>query len=59
MASERMRILIRKFELSSTAISSRCLAGLGTPEMLPDYSQSDSGKDPTDFLTPPGPPALA
>ena len=40
MASERMRILIRKFELSSIAISSRCLAALETPEMLPDCSQS-------------------
>ena len=44
MASERMRILIRKFELSSTAISSRCLAALGSPEILPDCSQSHFGK---------------
>ena len=29
MPSERMRSWIRKFELSSTAISSRCLAALG------------------------------
>ena len=44
MASERMRILIRKFELSSTAISSQCLAALGSPEMIPDSSQSHFGK---------------
>ena len=44
MASERMRILIRKFELNSTAISSQCLAVLGSPETLPDCSQSHFGK---------------
>ena len=47
MASERMRILIRKFELSSAAISSLCLAALRSPETFPDCSQSDPG--------PPGP----
>ena len=40
MASERMRILIRKFEVSSTGVSSRCLAGLESPEMLSDCSQN-------------------
>ena len=50
MASERMRILIRKFELSSAAISSRCLAALGCPETLPDCSQSQFCSDPTVFF---------
>ena len=34
MASERMRILIRKFERSSTVISSRCLAAKACPEAI-------------------------
>ena len=33
MASERMRILICKFELSNAVISWRCLAAMGCPEM--------------------------
>ena len=62
MASERMRILIRKFELSSAAISSRCLVALRSPETLPDCSQSHFWADPTVlgfFPSPLGPPGSA
>ena len=60
MASERMRILIRKFELRSTAISSRCLPALGSPEMLQTAARAILGKRyGFCFPSPLGPPSFA
>ena len=62
MASERMRILIRKFEPSCIEIASRCLAAKACPEMpqtvfkkdlrsAPDCSQSHFWRSLRSFIT--------
>ena len=52
MASERMRILICKFELSSAAFSSAMPGYPGELRSAPDCSQSGFGAHPTDSPPP-------
>ena len=55
MASERTRILIYKFEMSSTAFSSRCtVVKAWQPKVAPDCSQSLIGTTPR-YPSPPRP----
>ena len=55
MASERMRMLIRKFEPSSDDISSRYLATPASPEVPQTAARATFEHDPMDFHSSPPP----